>query len=96
MDVLPSVIRATYDGEFRIRLTFTDSLQGVVDFQDWIKEGPVFEPLKDRTFFRKFFVDGGTVVWPNGADIAPETLYEAVNRSHAAQQRAGADGTVGT
>jgi len=94
MDVLPSVIRATYDDEFRIRLTFSDSLQGVVDFQSWIEEGPVFEPLKDPAFFRRFFVDGGTVVWPNGADVAPETLYEVVKRSQAAQQRAGADSAL--
>ena len=87
MNVLPSVIRATYEGGFRIRLTFNDSLQGIVDFQNWL-EGPVFEPLKDQTYFQRFFIDGGTVVWPNGADIAPETLYDAVKSSLAAQQRA--------
>jgi hypothetical protein len=91
MDILPMVIRATYEGDFRIRLTFHDNLEGTVDFQAWL-EGPVFEPLRDRTYFQQFFIDGGTVVWPNGADIAPETLYEAVKRSTAAQQRAGAGG----
>ena len=93
MDFLPSVIRATYDGGFRIHLTFNDDLQGTVDFQSWL-EGPIFEPLKDRAYFQKFFIDGGTVVWPNGADIAPETLYDAARHTAAAQQRAGADGTV--
>jgi hypothetical protein len=93
MEIIPAVIRATYEGDFRIRLTFHDNLQGTLDFQAWL-EGPVFEPLKDRTYFQQFFIDGGTVAWPNGADIAPETLYEAVQHSTAAQQRAGADGAV--
>ena len=34
----------------------------------------MFEPLKKSSYFRRFFVEGGTVVWPNGADIDPETL----------------------
>jgi len=41
---------------------------------DWL-DGPVFEPLRNRSEFRKFFLAGGTVCWPNGADIAPETLF---------------------
>ena len=86
MDILPSVIRARYEGDFRIHLTFHDNLQGTLDFHVWL-DGPVFEPLKDRTYFQQFLIDGGTVVWPNGADIAPETLYEAVKRSTAAQHR---------
>jgi hypothetical protein len=41
-------------------------------------EGPVFELVRDPSYFRSAAVDpvAGTVVWPNGADIAPETLYE--------------------
>ena len=74
---LPSVIRAEYRGGHRIHVTFSDSAEATLDFRQWL-DGPVFEPLKDITYFRRFFVDGGTVAWPNGADIAPETLHDAV------------------
>ncbi len=75
MDFLPCVIHAEYRGEYRIHLIFNDNTEKTIDFGDWL-DGPVFEPLKDRHYFQRFFVDGGTVVWPNGADVAPETLYE--------------------
>jgi hypothetical protein len=79
MTFLPSVVRAEYRGGFRIHLTFNDLSERTVDFRRWL-QGPVFEALKDPAYFREFFVDGGTVAWPNGADIAPETLYEAAAR----------------
>ena len=87
MTFLPSVVRAEYRGGFRIHLTFNDNSEGTVDFRAWL-DGPVFEPLKEANYFRRFFLDGGTVVWPNGADIAPETLYGAVQatRSNPALQ----------
>jgi len=75
MRSMPFVIRAEYRGGYRIRLTFDDDHQKTIDFGQWLN-GPVFEPLKDRAYFRRFFLDGGTVAWPNGADIAPETLYD--------------------
>ena len=40
-------------------------------------KGPVFDPLKNPKMFKKFFVEAGTLAWPNGVDIAPEALYEA-------------------
>lgn len=76
MTSLPSVIRAEYRDGFRIHLTFNDNSEKTIDFRPWL-EGQIFEPLKDLNYFRRFFLEGGTVVWPNGADIAPETLYEA-------------------
>jgi hypothetical protein len=79
MTFLPIVIRAEYRGGFRIHLTFSDLSERTVDFRPWL-EGPVFDALKDPAYFRRFFVDGGTVAWPNGADIAPETLYEAASQ----------------
>jgi hypothetical protein len=74
MNELPSVIRAEYLGGHRIRLIFNDDVRKTIDFRGWL-DGPVFEPLKDPAYFARFFLDGGTVAWPNGADIAPETLY---------------------
>jgi len=76
MAFLPSVIRAVYRGGYRLRLTFNDNQEKTIDFEQWL-DGPVFEPLRDLEYFRTFFLDGGTVAWPNGADIAPETLHAA-------------------
>jgi hypothetical protein len=80
---LPTVIRAEYRGEHRIHLAFNDGVEGTVDFAAWL-HGPVFEPLRDASYFQRFFVEGGTVTWPNGADIAPETLYQRAKASVAA------------
>ena len=79
MSFLPQVLEAKYRGAYRIHLVFNDRSTGTVDFRRWLK-GPVFQPLKDLDFFRRFFVEGGTVVWPNGADLAPEALYRALAR----------------
>ena len=76
MNFLPSVVGAEYVDGHRIRVEFNDGSESVIDFRPWLR-GPVFEPLKDEAYFRRFFLDGGTVAWPNGADIAPETLYSA-------------------
>lgn len=83
MNFLPTVIRAEYRGEHKIRLTFNDGIESTIDFSPWL-EGPVFEPLLNREYFQRFFIDGGTVAWPNGADIAPETLYERAKSDAAA------------
>lgn len=72
----PAVVAAAYEGGYRIRLTFEDGVTKTVDCLRWL-HGPVFEPLKDAAYFQRFLVEGGTVAWPNGADIAPEALYDA-------------------
>ena len=83
MSFMPAVIHATYRGDFQIDLVFNDGSEATLDFSQWL-DGPVFEPLKDREYFRRFFIDGGTIAWPNGADIAPETLYEHAQSAHPA------------
>ncbi|MBX3024318.1 DUF2442 domain-containing protein [bacterium] len=83
MAFLPTVVAAEYRGAYRIHLVFNDGVENTVDFSAWL-QGPIFEPLQDQAYFERFFVDGGTVTWPNGADIAPETLYERAKSSVAA------------
>ena len=83
MEFLPTVTRAEYRGGYRLHVIFNDGKSGTIDFLQWL-EGPIFEPLKDPEYFQRFFLDGGTVSWPNGADIAPETLYAQAKSSAAA------------
>lgn len=68
-------------GDHRVRLTFEDGVEGDVDLSSWRWSG-VFEPLADSDYFRQVRLDEelGTIVWPNGADIAPETLHAWVVR----------------
>lgn len=83
MAQIPFVSSADYRGDFRIHLRFGDGLEKTVDFRGWL-EGPVFVPLLDPAEFRRFRIEGGTVAWPNGADIAPETLHAAPSVEDAA------------
>ena len=75
MDYMPVVIDAQYIQDYVIEITFDNGAKKRINFEHWL-QGPIFEALKDREYFKKFFVDGWTIAWPNGADIAPETLYE--------------------
>jgi len=83
MEFLPTVIEAEYRDGYMIKLKFNDGVEETIDFAQWL-EGPVFEPLKDVRYFQRFFLEGGTVTWPNGADIAPETLHELAKSRQAA------------
>ena len=57
-------------------MALEDGTAGEVDLAGEL-EGPVFEPLRDVQYFKRFVVspDLGTLSWPNGADFAPEFLY---------------------
>lgn len=83
MGFLPTVTAAEYRGGHLIHLTFNDGKSSTIDFARWL-EGPIFEPLKDPEYFQHFFIDGGTIAWANGADVAPETLYAQAKATEAA------------
>ena len=72
---------ARYVSDYTIWLSFDDGSDGNVDLKDSLN-GPIFQPLKDISLFSKLSVDPEleTVVWPNGADLAPEYLKELHNK----------------
>ncbi len=68
--------KAEYIGDYRLKIIFSDGKEGIVDLSNSL-EGKIFESLKDKEKFKKFKLDKelGTIVWENGADLAPEYLY---------------------
>lgn len=74
------VVEARYLHDYTVWLKFEDGTSGEVDLAGELR-GPVFEPLRDVEYFKSFVVspDLGTISWPNGADFAPEFLYDKVH-----------------
>ena len=89
MTYLPQVTGAHYLSGFIVSTRFADGTEKHIDISQWFK-GPVFEPLKNRKLFTKFFIEAGTLSWPNGVDIAPEALYAARDASVAKSKGARA------
>ena len=79
MEKIVHVVDVRCVGVHRLHLEFEDGRGGDLDFSDEEWRG-VFEPLRDPRFFSQVELDEelGTIVWPNGADFAPETLHRMV------------------
>jgi hypothetical protein len=73
----PLLVEATPVDGYVVHVRFEDGTAGDVDLGYLLEYGGVFEPLRDPEYFRQLRADAeaGTIVWPNAADIAPETLY---------------------
>ena len=73
--MLSHIVEGRYVSGYTVWLRFSDGAEGEVDLGKEL-HGPVFEPLKNIEVFRQFVVDPElkTLVWPNGADFAPEFL----------------------
>jgi len=74
---MPDVVEVRYVRDYTVWIKFDDRIHGEVDISRSFK-GPVFEPLRDHAYFKQIRVNPelGTIVWPNGADVAPETLCD--------------------
>ena len=71
-----SIQEAQYLQDYKVKIKFTDGKIGIVDLQNELY-GTVFKPLKNKKLFSTLKVDKDleTIVWDNGADLAPEYLY---------------------
>ena len=71
------MVKAFASGGHIVHVHFEDGLTADVDLSYLLDFGGIFEPLRDPDYFRQLRADSeaGTIVWPNQADIAPETLY---------------------
>ncbi len=75
----PRLTELRYVGGYRLMLAYDDGTRGEVDLENELW-GEIFEPLRNIDLFRAFQIDPElqTLVWPNGADLAPEFLYRRV------------------
>jgi hypothetical protein len=68
------VTSAEHLSDYKIRISFNDGKVKTVNLEPYLNK-PVFLPLKDQSYFRKFNLNPFTIEWDNGADFAPEFLY---------------------
>jgi len=82
------VTAAKYLGDYRVWLAFDDGSSGEADLSAALW-GPMFEPLRDKELFAQLVFDpeADTIVWPNGADLAPEYLHGLVTAAAVAARR---------
>jgi hypothetical protein len=72
------VIEVKPDSGYILEVEFSDGVAGRVDLSDRLF-GEMFEPLRDQALFNQVQVDEyGAINWPNGADLAPDALYNAI------------------
>ena len=69
------VKKAKYIKDYQIKLSFNNGESKVVDLKNSL-DRPIFESLKDINYLKKFSIKYNTLEWENGADFAPEYLYE--------------------
>ena len=77
---LNDITRIKYLNPYVYFVEFDDGTRGEVDLSYLLTKGPIFRSLKNIKLFGSARIEGGTITWPNGADLAPETLYEAIQK----------------
>jgi len=79
----PEVISVAVTGNHLVRVKFDDGVEGQVDLSKHLSFKGVFEPLLDIEYFARVAIEdgGGSICWPNGADIDPLVLHDWISHS---------------
>jgi hypothetical protein len=79
------VLSIKVESGYRLKVSFMDGTVGWVDLSRWLPskriDGSIFEPLREMDFFKQAEVALGAITWPNGADLPPDVIYDAVRHS---------------
>ena len=73
------ITKAEYLNDFKLNIQFNNNEKGVVDLENKLDK-KIFEPLKEKTFFKNFKLNNWTIEWENGADFSPEFLYGIIEK----------------
>ena len=75
--MIPRIVSLEHAGAYAIKVRFADEVEGEIDLAQEL-DGEMFEPLRDPQVFKQFRLDPDTrtIVWPNGADLAPEFVRQ--------------------
>ena len=78
-----SVIKAKHISDYKVWISFDDGREGEIDLTKTIKgRNGVFQPLQNINYFKNFKIENDTLSWENGADLAPESLYELLKQQN--------------
>jgi hypothetical protein len=79
------IIAARYLGDYMIMLEFSDGAEGKFDGRTLLaRSGSLLEPLRDKAYFSRCFLDAGALCWPNGLELSPTRLRESIRVAEAA------------
>lgn len=74
------IIEVKIKGSRTFKVIFADGLTGEVVIDPSFCKG-VFKPLLDDDMLKQVKVENGVITWPNGLDLAPDTMHKEINRS---------------
>jgi hypothetical protein len=89
---MSKLTRATHLHDRVIRLEFSDGSWGDYDIEPLLERGgPTVEPLRDPTYFKRFFLDDGALAWPNGLDLSAEAVHRRMAEARSLQRPRAAE-----